>query len=147
MKAERKSAAVAALLAVLILANPVLAVVDEAYSMIMEASESYIVEEGFTLRQEYWNGEFESGKRKLAQHQLFRGNEYWFWVGTSLENCDLKIEVYDEKGNSVTVERTKGDFTAGARVTPAQTGSYYVLITIESKDEDMVDWALVYAYR
>lgn len=115
--------------------------------MVMETAESYVTEDEFTLRHEYWNGEFEAGKQKLIQHQLFRGNEYWFWVGTSLENCALKIEVYDEKGNSVTVERTEGDFTAGARVTPAKTGSYYVLIKIESDEAEMVDWALVYAYR
>ena len=123
------------------------AVLDEAHSMVMETAGPYVNDEEFTLRHDYWNGEIESGKQKLIQHQLFRGNEYWFWVGTSLEGCKIKIEIYDNKGNSVTAEHTEAGFTAGARVTPASTGSYYILVKIESKTEDMVDWALVYAYR
>lgn len=123
------------------------AVLDEAHSMVMETAETYVTEQEFTLRQDYWNGEIESGKQKLTRHQLFRGNEYWFWVGTSLANCKLQIEVYDDKGNAIAVEKTEGKFTAGARVTPAKTGSYYILVKIECEDEELIDWALVYAYR
>ncbi|MFT5466166.1 MAG: hypothetical protein ACI8UO_001264 [Verrucomicrobiales bacterium] len=146
MKANRFFPAIAAA-AIFAFGGVASAVLNEAHSMIMETAESFVTEDEFTLRHEYWDGEFESGKQKLIQHQLFRGNEYWFWVGTSIEGCKLKIEVYDDKGNSVTVERTEEGFTAGARVTPAKTGSYYILIKIESEDVDMVDWALVYAYR
>ena len=147
MKAKRIWTVLAVGVAIVGLVGRAHAILDEAHSMVMEVAGPYVTDQQFTLRQDYWNGEIASGKQKLIQHQLFRGNEYWFWVGTSLENCKLKIEIYDNKGNSVTAERTEGDFTAGARVTPASTGSFYILIKIESEEEEMVDWALVYGYR
>tara|TARA_R110002096_G_scaffold24760_11_gene77971 strand:+ start:1286 stop:1687 length:402 start_codon:yes stop_codon:yes gene_type:complete len=129
---------------------PSFAMVDEAHSLIMEVATPY-VEEGFTIRADYWNGELETGKQKLIRHQLFRGNEYWFWLATSEPDCSLKIEVYDAEGQAVTVERTDIPNCAGARVTPAKTGSYYILVKIDwqktSKPAGDVAWAVAYGYR
>ena len=129
---------------------PLAARVDEAYSMVMEVVGKY-VEDGFALRADYWNGELATGKQKLIRHQLFLGNDYWFWLGSSTEGCNLQIEVYDAEGMAVSVERTESDFCSGVRVTPSKTGSYYILVKIDwenqAKKESSIDWAVVYGYR
>jgi len=122
------------------------AYVDEAHSIIMEVAEPY-AEDGFTIRADYWSGTIESAKQRLIRHQLFRGNEYWFWVATSHPDCKISIEIYDADGESITVEKKETPRCTGARVTPARTGSYYVLIKLESLSEPTLDWALVYGYR
>ncbi len=126
------------------------AMVDEAHSIIMEVATPY-VEDGFTIRADYWNGEIETGKQKLIRHQLFRGNEYWFWIASSDPGCKLQIEVYDTEGQAVTVERKDSDKCSGARVTPAKTGSYYILVKIDWEDPEKtagnVGWAVAYGYR
>ncbi len=142
------------LLAVLSACPSARAFVDEAYSAIMEAITGH-VEDGFTIRAEYWSGELESGTRKLVRHQLFRGNDYWFWLATSTPGCELKLEVYDSDGVSVTLERSQTGQVRGARVTPAQTGSYYIVVQILRSGAEqsvagpvqLIDWALVYGYR
>ena len=128
------------------LAQPARAVVDEAHSIIMEAAKDF-VEQRYVNRADYWSGEIESGKQKLVRHQLFRGNEYRFWVATSFPDCELQIEVYDAMGQKATLDRIEGEQCIGVRVHPANTGSYYILIKIVSKEHEKVDWALVYGYR
>ncbi|RFC43478.1 MAG: hypothetical protein DVB23_002654 [Verrucomicrobia bacterium] len=127
---------------------------DEAHAAIMEAVAGH-VEDGFTIREEYWKGELESGGKKLIRHQLFRGNEYWFWVASSIPGCDVKLEVYDANGASVTLERSEKGRVRGVRVTPAQTSSFYILVQISRAPGEqsgkpavqLIDWALVYGYR
>jgi hypothetical protein len=146
--------AILILLAVLEWAPAAPASVEEAHAAIMEAITGH-VEDGFTIREDYWKGQLEPGGKKLIRHQLFRGNEYWFWLSTGIPGCEMKLEVYNAEGTSVTLERSSTGNVHGVRVTPAQTGSYYVLVQISlPKGEQTkkapvqsIDWALVYGYR
>lgn len=124
------------------------AVLDEALNVAFEAAVPYI-EQGFEVREDNWSGEIPSGEPKLVRHQLFRGNEYWFWLGTSFEGCELTLEIFDGEGNPVGIESFTSDFTAGVRVLPSKTGTYFLRVTVKSKDdaEPVLDWALVYGYR
>lgn len=141
----RKTAA--ALLAVCLIAGPAAAVLDEALSLAFEAAVPY-VEQGFEVREDSWSGEIPSGEPKLVRHQLFRGNEYWFWLGTSFENTEALVEIFDSEGTSVGLESFSKGQTAGVRVLPQKTGTYYLRVTVTSKDQEPVlDWALVYGYR
>lgn len=119
---------------------------DPAHAIIMQAAKPY-VDDGFTLRADYWHGKIESSKQRLIRHQLFRGNEYWFWVSTSVPNCKISIEVYNSAGESISVEKKQSSQWASSRVTPAQTGSYYILVKMESLTEPVLDWAVMYGYR
>jgi hypothetical protein len=119
---------------------------QDARAFSMEAAAPYMGK-GYKLRAERWSGEVSSGEKKAVKFQLFKGNEYWFWVGCSDENSTVKVNVYDADGNSVAVEkikRVKG--MGGVRVTPKKTGSYVAVITISSKN-DKIGWALAYGYR
>lgn len=122
------------------------AFVDEAHDYAMEAATPY-VEQGYTVREDYWNGEVESGQKLAVRHQLFKGNEYAFWLGTANEDCELELAVFDSKGQPVHMERKTGKFTCSVRVNPPATGTYTVVFSVKSKKERGVTWALAYGYR
>lgn len=130
----------------LALALPVRATVDEAHDYAMEAATPF-VEQGYTVREDYWNGEVESGQRLAVRHQLFKGNEYAFWLGTANDGCEIELAVYDGKGQPVHMERKEDKHAASVRVNPPRTGTYTVVFSVKSKKERGVTWALAYGYR
>jgi hypothetical protein len=122
--------------------------VDDAHSFAMEAADPF-VKEGFIVREDYWNGEVKSGQKLMVKHQLFKGNEYAFWLGTANDDCKLEIQVLDEKGNAIQITPKIGigpTFTS-IRVNPPKTGTYSVVFSVTSKTEKSVFWALAYGYR
>src|SRR6187399_397282 len=133
-------------LLLLSLALPLSATVDEAHDYTMEAATPF-VEQGYTVREDYWNGEVESGQRLAVRHQLFKGNEYAFWLGTANDGCELDLAVYDEKGQPVHMERKVDKKSVSVRVNPPRTGTYTVVFSLKSKKERGVTWALAYGYR
>ncbi len=144
------------------------AFVNEAISMAFEAATPY-VEQGFEVREDNWAGEVEPGKPLLVRHQLFRGNEYWFWAGTSWPGATIKVDIFDSKGNSIGLESfSKGSF-AGVRALPQKTATYFIRVVARHDAKKAaeearrlglppaaegvgeftgtVDWGLVYGYR
>lgn len=128
------------------LALPLQATVDEAHDYAMEAATPF-VEQGYTVREDYWNGEVESGQKLAIRHQLFKGNEYAFWLGTANEGTEMELAVYDAKGQPVHMERKEDKHTVSVRVNPPRTGTYTVVFSVKSKKERGVTWALAYGYR
>ncbi len=130
----------------------VFAMVDDAHSLAMEVATPY-VEKGFRVRSDYWNGEVKPGEKKAVRHQMFKGNEYCFWLGVDADDIILKIAIYDSKGNPVKVEVVDGNNATAVRVLPPKTGTYIIVFTIELKDKkspaakEPVPWALAYGYR
>lgn len=138
----------------------VFAFVNEAISFALEAATPY-VEQGFEVREDNWSGEVESGKPLLVRHQLFRGNEYWFWAGTSIPGASVEVAVFDKKGMAVGLETFSKEGKAGVRVLPGKTGTYYIRVIVtrkkttetanagggEEAPSDSLDWGLVYGYR
>lgn len=133
-------------LLLLSLALPLRATVDEAHDYTMEAATPF-VEQGYTVREDYWNGEVASGQRLAVRHQLFKGNEYAFWLGTASDDCELELAVYDAKGQPVHMERKEDKHAVSVRVNPPRTGTYTVVFSVKSKKERGVTWALAYGYR
>lgn len=121
-------------------------ILDEAHSFAMEAAAEH-VQKGFTVREDYWKGELKPGEEKVIRHQLFKGNEYWFWLGSSVEGALPSVSIYDLEGKLVQVESIRNPHMAAARVLPPKTGSYLVLVSVKAKDAEVVDWALAYGYR
>ncbi|MCB1207233.1 MAG: hypothetical protein KDN18_23475 [Verrucomicrobiae bacterium] len=156
-------------LAVLFLLGGVVhAFVNEAISLALEAATPY-VEQGFEVREDNWSGEVEPGKPLLIRHQLFRGNEYWFWAGTSWPGATIKIDIFDSEGNSVGLESFAKDSFAGVRALPQKTATYFIRVvaSYEKKGKGLtkaergandpvdgvgefpgvLDWGVVYGYR
>jgi hypothetical protein len=129
-----------------LLAWPGVASVDDSHSFAMEAAMPF-VEQGFVVREDYWNGEVKSGQQLMIKHQLFKGNEYAFWLATANEGVKLDMKVYDDKGKAIDLDQKKAELWATARVNPPKTGTYTLVFSLKSKTEVSVFWALAYGYR
>ena len=61
------------------------------------------------------------------------------------------MEIFDDSGNAISLEKFSNKGTSGARVLPVKTGTYLVKLTVsqENKSNSVadLDWALVYGYR
>src|SRR6266566_4302914 len=125
----------------------ILASVDDAQSFALQAAEPY-VKQGFQVREDYWGGDLGSGEKKAVRQQLFKGNEYWFWLGTEVDKAKVSVHVYDSDGKLAEEPDgwEKGHF-AGAHVIPKATGSYFIIVSVEESPEDRTHWALVYGFR
>jgi hypothetical protein len=128
------------------LALPAFATVDDAHTFAMEAAVPF-VEQGFIVREDYWNGEVKSGQKLMVKHQMFKGNEYAFWLGSANEGVSFELKVYDEAGKEITIDGKADKMFASMRVNPPKTGTYTVVFSVTSKKEKGVYWALAYGYR
>jgi hypothetical protein len=138
-----------AFLCLALFARPGLATVDDAFSFALEAAEPY-VKEGFTIREDYWGGDLPVKTQKAVIHQLFKGNEYWFWMGTDVEKAVISVHVYDSEGNlcdSAPADHWQKPHFAAAHVKPKTTGSYYLIVEIEKSTQERTHWALAYGFR
>jgi hypothetical protein len=121
--------------------------VDDAQSFALQAAEPY-VKEGFQVREDYWGGDLGVGEKKAVRQQLFKGNEYWFWLGTEVEKAKVSVHIYDSEGKLAEQPDSweKGHF-AGAHIIPNATSSYFIIVTVEESPEERTHWALVYGFR
>jgi hypothetical protein len=136
------------LLAALFVFTPptVRAVVDDAHSFALEAATPY-VEKGFSVREEHWSGFLAKGQQSSIQHQLFKGNEYWFWLASDEEGAEVTIHIYDDKGNLVDAEAWQKGNTAAVRVKPANTSAYFVVFTVTKSKLKKTSWAIAYGFK
>ena len=120
--------------------------IDDALSFALEAAAPY-VKEGFTVREDYWGGDLPVKTTKAIVHQLFKGNEYWFWMGTDEKAAKISVHIYDSEGNLAEVQAWEKPHFAAARVVPKKTGSYYLIVEIEKSPQERTTWALAYGFR
>lgn len=133
--------------AVLLASSPLShATIDDAHSFAMEAASPF-VEQGFIVREDYWNGEVKSGQQLMVRHQMFKGNEYAFWLGSANEDVTFELKVLDEKGKEIALDFKSSAMFATVRVNPPKTGTYSLVFSVTSKKEKGVYWALAYGYR
>jgi hypothetical protein len=125
---------------------PVRASVDDALSFALEGAQPY-VKEGFTVREDYWGGDMAVKQAKAITHQLFKGNEYWFWLGTDEKSAKVSIHVYDSDGNLSEVEYKQKGQMAMARVIPKRTGTYYLIVEIEKSSKERTHWGMAYGFK
>ena len=120
--------------------------VDDSHSAAMEAAVP-AVKDGFKIRQEYWSGTLKSGEQKIVKQQLFKGNEYWFFLGTDAEKATLKVDIYDRKGTKINVETKTVENATAVRVLAPATGTYIVTFSLITREGEPIPWALAYGYR
>ena len=92
------------------------------------------------------------GEAKAIPHQLFKGNDYWFTMGTSRKGAKVSIHVYDSDGNLVEESNAwqkerPDNAMAGAEVVCKKTGSYFLIVKVEKSPDERTDWGLVYSYK
>jgi hypothetical protein len=125
---------------------PALATIDDALTFALEAADPY-VKEGFTVREDYWGGDLPVKQAKAIVHQLFKGNDYWFWMGTDKDTAKITVHVYDSDGRLAEAESWQKPHKAAARVTPKKTGTYYLIVEVEKSPEERTYWSLAYGFR
>jgi hypothetical protein len=141
-----KFASLIAALIFLVVAPAARAVVDDAHSFALEAATPY-VEKGFAVREEHWSGSTAPKKQNTITHQLFKGNEYWFWLATDVEKATVSVHIYDAKGQLVDEEAWQKGNKAGVRVVPKVSGMYYIVFTVESSPDKRSRWAIAYGFK
>lgn len=126
--------------------HPARATIDDALTFALEAADPY-VKEGYTVREDYWGGDLPVKQAKAIVHQLFKGNEYWFWMGTDKDNVKISVHVYDSDGRLAEAESWQKPHKAAARVVPKKTGTYYLIVEIEKSPEERTYWSLAYGFK
>ena len=122
------------------------ATLDDAIARALEAMQPY-VKQGYTVRDDQWGGDLGLKEEKAIPHTLFKGNDYWFCMGTDVDNARVSIHVYDAKGKLVENDSWQKGRFAAARVTAPATGTYYVIVEVTSSPRDRTTWAMVYGFR
>ena len=111
------------------------------------ASEPY-VKQGFHVREDYWAGDLASGERKAVRQQLFKGNEYWFWLGTEVDHAKVSVHIYDSDGKlAEQPDSWAKEQMAAAHIIPKTTGSYFIIVSVEESTAARTHWALAYGFR
>src|SRR5689334_14573413 len=139
------------LAAIVVLPPAIFASVDYttvyARAFALLAAEPY-VKQGFQVREDYWAGELASGEKKAVRQQLFKGNEYWFWLGTEVDRAKQSVHIYNSDGKLAEQPDSwaKGQLAA-AHIIPKTTGSYFIIVSVEKSPAPRTHWALVYGFR
>jgi hypothetical protein len=139
------------LAAMVVLPPAIFAAVDSttvyARAFALLAAEPY-VKQGFHVREDYWTGELSSGEKKAIRQQLFKGNEYWFWLGTEVDRAKASVHIYDSDGKlAEQPDSWAKEHLAAGHIIPKTTGSYFIIVSVEESPVARTHWALVYGFR
>ena len=139
------------LLTIVVLPPAIFASVDPttvyARAFALLAAEPY-VKQGFYVREDYWTGDLASGGRKAIRPQLFKGNEYWFWLGTEVDHAKVSVHIYNSDGKlAEQPDSWAKEHTAAAHIIPKTTGTYFIIVSIEESPAAHTHWALAYGFR
>ena len=139
------------LLTIVVLPPAIFASVDPttvyARAFALLAAEPY-VKQGFYVREDYWTGDLASGGRKAIRQQLFKGNEYWFWLGTEVDHAKVSVHIYNSDGKlAEQPDSWAKEHTAAAHIIPKTTGTYFIIVSIEESPAAHTHWALAYGFR
>ena len=126
--------------------------INDSLTVALEAAQPY-AKEGFVIREDYWGGTLQQSA-KAIQHQLFKGNEYWFWIGSDVPSARVSVHIYDSKGDLAESEDWQRKNTGAAHVIPARTGTYYIIVSDQVPNSQnpprrprVVPWAMAYGFR
>lgn len=112
------------------------------------------LKQGYVLRAETWSGELPVGQTKAIAHQLFKGNDYRFYVAAFAKGAKVSVHIYDSDGNLIDEDAWQrandaGEPFAGAGARPRRTGTYYLMVKVESAPANIPrpEWGMAYAFK
>jgi hypothetical protein len=126
--------------------TPVEASLDDAIASALQAMDPY-VKQGFIIRDDQWGGDLGLREQKAIPHTLFKGNDYWFCLGSDVEGARLAIHLYDSKGKLTENDSWQKGRFAAVRILPPATGTYYLIVEVVSSPKERTNWAMVYGYK
>ena len=98
------------------------ATVNDALSFAKEAAAPF-AKQGYTIREDAWGGDLGVKDQQAVTAQLFKGNEYGFWLATDTRGAVITVHVYDSDGKLAESEFWQKGRFAGAKITPTKTGA------------------------
>ena len=109
------------------------------------------LKQGFILRADTWDGTLPVGETKPIRHSFIKGNDYRFYISTSVPGAAVSLHIYDQDGNlaesRVWNKENKGAFFAGADLRPSTTGTYYLILKVDKSPQVNTAWDMAYAYK
>ena len=102
----------------------------------LTAASSYLDDDDFMLREDYWKGGVTPHTGKAVRLQFFKGNTYRFFFAIEPEKANaattLSMRIYDAQSREVALSQSKPAETSTAlRFEPKATGLYLVLMGVE----------------
>lgn len=123
------------------------AVVDDAHSFALEAAQEDVEKGGVKIRYDYASGSLKNGQTTTVGYQVFRGNAYWFYLGSSEMATKFTCSVTDAEGKEIKGEVRKHDNSYVFHFVPERTMLVAVTLSGVAKDAEEFSWALVYGYK
>ena len=105
------------------------------------------VKQGYIVRDDQWGGDLGLREQKAIPHTLFKGNDYWFCMGSDVENAKVAIHLYDSKGKLAENDSWQRGRFAAVRVLPPSTGTYYIVVEVTGSPKERTTWAMAYGYK
>lgn len=134
-------------LAMMMTPQVALAVVDDAHSFALEAAQEDVEKGGVKIRYDYASGSLRNGQTTTVGYQVFRGNAYWFYLGSSEMATTFTVSVTDAEGKEIKGEVRKFDNSYVFHFVPERTMLVAVTLSGVAKDFEEFSWALVYGYK
>ena len=134
-------------LALLALAAPARTETDQevaAREVALELAGAF-TNDGFRLRDGHWTGALAPNETALIAVNLYAGNEYWFSAGATPEATKISVELFDETGAPVPVERYNSGTKAAAGFSVSNSGEYFVRVRVDEGKPAGV--CFVYSYK
>jgi hypothetical protein len=122
------------------------ATLDDAIQSAIQAMDPY-VKQGYIVRDDQWGGDLGLREQNAIPHTLFKGNDYWFCMGSDVENAKVAIHLYDSKGKLAENDSWQRGRFAAVRVLPPSTGTYYIVVEVTGSPKERTTWAMVYGYK
>jgi len=102
----------------------------------LTAASSYLENDNFMLREDYWKGNVTAQTGKAVRLQFFKGNTYRFFFAIEAKKANdttsLSMRIYDAQSREVAAVKSEPAQTATAMTfQPKATGLYLVLMGVE----------------
>jgi hypothetical protein len=145
-RASRRLVAVLCLL-ILLTVVPASGSIDDAIASALRTVDEY-AKQGYTVHEEdEWGGDLGVNQSKAISHPLVKGNDYWFCLGTDVNDARVNIHVYNEQGKLVETKAWHDGSHAAAEAVNPRTANYYIVVEVTASPAERTHWAMVYGSK
>jgi hypothetical protein len=107
---------------------------------------SALKKQGVSFRNDYWNGLLRYKRSTTIKTTLKANTQYVLVAGGCSDAYDVDIIVYDENMNEICRD-TKVDAGPVVRVTPKQSGTFYIKVKLVNSTRNGAHYALLVGYK
>ena len=121
--------------------------IDDAIASALQTIKVY-AKQGYTVHEEdEWGGDLGVNESKAISHPLVHGNDYWFCLGTDVNDARVAIHLYNAQGKLVETKAWQDGSHAGAEAVNPPTANYYIVVEVTASPVERTHWSMVYGSR